>query len=368
LRRNAAPRRSLELEKEIEMKRHPASTWLACMALAALVVGCAQFQKASDTATKPFKSTRLIDLGPFADHLMAMVGDVQFGLNRARAAHILPYADGPEIERYRRMWDELQKNLSKMLAYSARVVSVSESPLNGPEQAAELARVIESLRPLEAGSTAAQFGMTDQDIRRTMVTIRYQQSLLDALAAAQPLVDQTAKYLREAIDELKEVQDQVEVVIEKKIVAAHTVPLTYRKTLQQRQSDVIRLLQRLDDFRRGDRNALAAMVNSDAELRTLLPKAAAPSSKQQGKIEAVLTDRLAAIASQQQLLEGMLTAYHTEKKELGQLADISDESLRKAKLAVLLWARAHRRLANGITQPGSLDVFHLMNRAVDKAL
>ena len=339
---------------------------LTLVVATSMVVGCSQIRKTTDTATNPFQSKQKIDLEPFAEQLFVMVGDIQFGLNRARATHLMHYTSDTEIGNYRQLWKVMQENLGKILAYSGQVVSLSESRMDGREKAADLSRFIDKIRPLESAQLEVAFGMNEQDIRQQLLAIRHQENLLDALRAAQPLVDTTVEFMVKTIDKLKIVTDKVEAKIEGKINDAHSVPLAYQKTLLERQTAIISKLQLLDSYRKGDPNALRAMARADAELKTFIHAGKASTFEGRKELEKLLTHRLTVIDGQKDLLQKALEQYRAEKKELSELTEITNQSLQKAKLAVLLWGRMHRRMANGITEPGKLNPFSLMNKAVDK--
>jgi hypothetical protein len=340
--------------------------FLALAVATLMVSGCSQIQKTTGAATKPFQSTQQLDLEPFAEQLFVMVGDIQFGLNRTRVTHLIPYTSSTEVEDYRQTWEVMQENLDKILAYSGRVVSLSESRINGNEKAADLSRFIDQIRPLESAQLDVTFGMSEQDIRQLILAIRYQESLLDALRVAQPLVDTTVKYMVESIDKLKVVKDGAEAKIDANINDSHSVPLAYPKTLLERQTAVIYQLQLLDRYRKGDSSSLKQMARADAELKTFIHAGKASTFQGQKELEKLLTHRLTVVDGQKKLLQKALEQYHAEKRELGELSEISDQNLYKAKLAVLLWGQVHRRMANGITEPGKLNLFNLLNKTVDK--
>ena len=59
---------------------------------------CASVKSTSSTVVGQFQSKQRINLSPFAEQLMNLIGDIQFGLNFRKPVYIQPYLETPEIQ------------------------------------------------------------------------------------------------------------------------------------------------------------------------------------------------------------------------------------------------------------------------------
>jgi hypothetical protein len=82
----------------------------------------------------------------------------------------------------------------------------------------------------------------------------------------------------------------------------------------------------------------------------------------------VLTARLELIDKHKRFIAGDIENFHKVLQELESLTDASDKALQKAKIAVLLWSKAHARLAAGETDPAMFDFMSVAKFAFDLIL
>jgi len=330
--------------------------------------GCATIKKTSDTVSEPFKSKKRLNLSPFAEQLSSLIGDIQFGFKTEQPIYIERFLDIPEVVEYREMFKQFRINASKLLAYSARVITLARSDKTGPERANALADYINELRPLEKTPMNVKFAMTPEKIEEILHDVRKQENLLKAINVAQPLADEVGRFMRACIDELDDVQEHVAEVLQQRIKAEHKDVLDYLITLKYRQTNTLKQLQSLHQYRSGDANAFDKVINGDPELTAIIKKDTTVTYQDLKRIEETLTDRLALFNSQFKHLSEELEYYFKQKNELNELVESSDKTLRKAKLAILVWNRVHRMMAAGVTDPATVDVFGMMKKAVDNAL
>jgi hypothetical protein len=55
--------------------------------------------------------------------------------------------------------------------------------------------------------------------------------------------------------------------------------------------------------------------------------------------------------------------YYRQQDELDTLAAVWNAELRKARVAVVAWARAHKRMAQGVIDPADVDVLGIARKA-----
>lgn len=330
--------------------------------------GCATAKKTSDTVTEPFKSKQHINLAPFAEQLATLVGDIQFGLVTKNPIYMLRFMDTPELVEYQDKFQQFRVDAGKILAYSARTITLAQSHMTAPEKVEALADYIDKLRRREKRPENAESAISPEKFDKVLNNVRRQENLLDAMRAAQPLVEEVSRNMRAYIDELDNAQEQAEEALGQRIKAEHKDVLDYSVTLKNRGSDTLQRLQNLHQYRSGDAEALEKVLQNDPELQGIIKKGAAANYKDLKKAENKLTERLELLNTQFKLLSTQLEYYVKQKNELNEFVELSDNALRKAKLAILLWTRVHRLMAAGITDPAKVDVFGLLNKAVGKVL
>jgi len=142
-------------------------------------------------------------MAPFAEHLVKLVADIQFGLSGQKPVFTRQYLDGPEAAEYIASMQEFKRNMARIIAYSGRVISLARSNLDGPKRAKALADFVDVVRPLEKGNTELKFQYTDEEVDKILENVRQQPNLLAALQTAQPLVMGAAEFLRDRVDEMK---------------------------------------------------------------------------------------------------------------------------------------------------------------------
>lgn len=329
---------------------------------------CGVVKKTSETVSDPFKSKKRLNLSPFAEQLSSLIGDIQFGFKTKQPIYIERFLDIPEVVEYREMFKQFRFNASKLLAYSARVITLAQSDMTGPERANALADYINELRPLEKTPMNVKFTLTPEKSEEILNDVRKQENLLKAINVAQPLADEVGRFMRAYVDELDDVQEHVAELLQQRIKAEHKDVLDYLITLKYRQADTLNQLQELHQYRSGDVNAFDKVISGDPELTAIKKKDTAVTYQDLKRIEETLTDRLALLNSQFKHLSVELEYYYKQKNELNELNESSDKTLRKAKLAILVWSRVHRMMAAGVTDPATVDVFGMMKKAVDSAL
>ena len=187
-------------------------------------------------------------MGPFAEHLVKLVGDIQFGLSGVRPVYTRQYLGGPETKAWIETMTQFKRNLARIIAYSGRVVSLANSRLPGPKRAQALADFVDIVRPLEKGDSQIKFKHTGEDVDKVLEQIRRQESLLAALRVAQPLVIESTRFLRDRVDEMKTNRLKVEKELEKRIEEDYKDVLTYHETLKRRQRHNFKLIGLLVKF------------------------------------------------------------------------------------------------------------------------
>jgi len=340
-----------------------------------VTVGCAGMTQTttkvagewSDQATATVSSTTRLNMAPFAEHLVKLVADIQFGLSGQEPVYTRQYLDGPEAAEFMGSMREFKRNMARIIAYSGRVISLARSNLDGPKRAKALADFVDVVRPLEKGNSELKFAYTDEDVDKILEQVRQQPDLLSALHAAQPLVMGAAEFLRDRVDEMKKNRLKVEKEIEKQIEDDYLDVLTYNETLKRRQRHNFAMINLMvDALENGNASSLDKVAAADKQLAGLLKNKKDMHANEKPVL--LVTRRLELIDKHKRFIAGDLDQFRKVLQELEALTDASDKALQKAKIAVLLWSKAHARLAAGEIDPARFDFMSVAKFAFDLIL
>jgi hypothetical protein len=325
-----------------------------------LVSGCT-------TVKKTFVSEKVVNLEPFVEQLITLIGNIQFG-TEVRTVYLESYLDIPDVVEVVAMSDQFKFNCGKIISYSSKVIALAQSDFTDMEKIEILVDFMESLRPFQKQPVMVEFGMSLDEVDRLIAEAGGQEKFLDALMTIQPIVDELSVYMRTMIDEIHVAFDDTVEVVLGNINKNHKDLLGYLATMANRRDDVLLRLQYLTDYRAGNKDVLKALAKGDPEIEKALGAGGEISYKVLNQVETVLTDRLQLLDRQNEYLASGMAAYYNERNELNSIVDKTDETLQNSKLAILLWNRVHRMMAEGITDPAKINVFGIMTGAADKLI
>ena len=319
--------------------------------------GCAKFQ-----------SSRKLDIGPFGENAMTLMGDVQAVMTMKRPFYIKPYLYGQNIEVYRKQWADLQKVLRGIVMYSTQVVSIAHAKLPEKQKAEEFALIVnQMLTPVVEHKSTVAIKINREELDKVLVDIRSSANLLDMLGAAQPMVDMIVNYTDASFELLKDslegTQRDVIVRMDERWgdLRENLVAL---KDVQQRS---LRSYALLYSYREGNPASYSALLDNDPALKQYLPASGTSGFKELDSAEARLMDRIGNIGKIQDQLRPQVERYQNESKELDDLMRANEELARKVRTAVIVWSRTHRNLSHGIPVPPEIDLYSMLTGAATQA-
>lgn len=350
--------------RDLTMKRNGIHSWaksacsiLAVLFLAASFGGCAKFQ-----------SSRKMDIGPFGENAMSLMGDVQSVMTMKRPFFTKPYMYGQNIEAYRKQWSDLQKVLRGIVMYSTQVVSIANAKISDKQRAEEMALIVnQMLTPVVEHKSTVVIKITREELDKVLADIRAKTNLLDMLGAAQPMVDTVVNYTDASFESLKDYLDgTVRDVIGRMDdrwgdLRDNVIAL---KDVQQRS---LRSYALLYSYREGNPASYNALLENDPALKQYLSASGSPAVKDLDAAENRLMDRLGNLEKIQNQLKPQVERYQGETKELDELLRAHEELARKVRTAVIVWARTHRNLSAGIPVPPEIDLYSMLTGAASQA-
>lgn len=326
---------------------------IAIFLLAIILAGCTAF-----------KSTKKINIAPFAENAVSIVGEIEYGLSKGRAIHIRSFIDGPNVQEYEKTWQKLSMFLKGIVAYSIKVVTISISDLDENKKANMLADYLEKLAVNIFDEPDVGFEMTQTQYNNSIENIRKAETYIDAMNGAQPIVDEVSRVANKIIGELKVAQENARTEVADRIVTEHESMISFRKSLKVSKTKTFRSIDFLTKYKFGNKAVLDSLFNLDPQLQDYIQPGEKYTLEVQNRIENRLMFRLETIRKIQEQIFPELEQFRTEMTELDNLIAIADRGINQSRAAIAIWRQSHQTMASGITEPAAIDLFGITKAAV----
>jgi hypothetical protein len=158
-------------------------------------------------------------MGRFAEDMIAVAGEIQYGLGQQRAGSLREYIDIPEMVPLRIEAERAKQLVRGVITYSIQLVTVGDSNKPEREKAKALAEYLEGVLPVVLEGPGPTLNLTPTRVDTILANIRAQKKYLDAIGAAQPVVDEVAIASGEIFDNLKAAMDAAILAVRNRIEA-----------------------------------------------------------------------------------------------------------------------------------------------------
>ena len=335
------------------LRRHiriPVAATLAVWTVSAL--GCASF-----------RSSKRLNLAPFAEDMIAVAGDIQFGLGQTYAVYLRGHGETPEGAEMARMAAKVRALIRGTISYALEVVALADSRMSGPERTQALADHLDDLlRPVVA-PPSAPLNFTEAQLDTILTDVRSRNTLLDGLSAAQPIVNEIARVAGEIFEDTKLALDAAAEATQRRITGEVAPVLERDAMLRELQLRAIASIDLVVRYRHGDATAADSLVALAPSLAEIASTKDGLSSDELRAIEDRLVFALRTVSDVRTQLAPDIELYWKQQAELEELVASFNTALRQARVAVIAWSRAHQRLASGITDPAEIDIFGIAKKA-----
>ncbi len=310
-----------------------------------------------------FSSSRRMNLAPFAEDMIAVAGDIQYGLGQTYAVYLRGYSENTETAQMAVMATKIRAIIRGAISYALEVVSLADSRMTGPQRTQALGDKIESLmRPVVSPPTPV-LNISYAELDTILADVRSRKNLLDGLSAAQPIINEIARVSGEIFEDAKTALDRGADATQRQISEGIAPVLARDAMLRQFQLVGTSAIGLVAQYRHGDTAAMDSLM-------ILIPSAADITNREDGlstaeltKIEDRLIFALGTVSDVRKQLAPDIELYWKQQAELEQLVASYNKALRQARVAIIAWSRAHQRLASGITDPAEIDVFGIAKKA-----
>jgi len=326
---------------------------IATAVILSLLGGCAKFS-----------SSRKMDPGPFGENVTVMVGDITSEVRQP--FYIKKYIYGPNLEEYQTEWQIMRKTLRNIVLYSTQVVNIAQSPMTERKKPNALAATLREILNPVPEERLADFQLTRPELNELIRNVEIQDTMLDALKEAQPIVDRVASYVDIHFDRVETALNKLIREIDQRMDARWHLNRENVEALYALQGRTIKSYALLYKYREGDPAGLDALRENDPALQNALGKDRPVSEKELVVTEAEIMGRLKNLYSIRDHLLPQVEQYLAEARERDELYTAHKETGKKIRTTIMLWGRAHRNLAAGIPVPPEIDLYSVMLGSIKK--
>lgn len=332
-----------------------AASLLAIVVIAAsLLAGCSRL-----------RGSRRLDVGPFSENTMGMVGELQKLYRPAMWTRLKKYQTLETVTAAQEDITKVRLLMRGITFYSTQVAALYEAPMTEDRKVRELARYMnENVRPNLPSSESSAFPVTQGYMDTLISNIETHKTMLEALGAAQPLVSLTVSAGDQLFDQLDTDIRTAANDINGRIEAEYAQLKGRITELDAMHLISVRSFTQLQRLRAGNASALDTLRQTDNGLRELLPAGRTPSTREIEAAEKFVIARTSTIKMFRDQLEPDFSVYRECQAELEMLRTQADERARLGRITLILWGRSHRNLAAGIPVPPVIDVVGVMRSTI----
>lgn len=329
---------------------------LLILGLLSLLPGCASF-----------RASRRLDVEPFAENTVGMIGEVQRATKPVTWTYLKKYETLPSIEEVRRSFAPARSLMRGVALYSTQLVSIYESDLSETRKSQELAEYLDvAVRERLRNNPTALVFLTQGALDSAVTKVGGSSGLMNALGAAQPVVSAALAYGNALYDTLDVEIDRAAADIDSRIETEFAPLKEQLATLTELELRGTRGYSLLTQYRYGNDAALDTLRAIDPQsAESLTGKRPTPVA-----LDATEKRILAQLETTTQLrahLGQEFEQYRAEQQELDQLRIQVREASRLGRITLILWARSHRNLAAGVKVPAAINVMGIVQSAAGKA-
>jgi hypothetical protein len=333
------------------------------IALACSTFGCAKFQ-----------ASRRADFTPFAEHTIESVASLDADLSGERRVLTVEYLrDRSDIyERMGPLVEHLHNVQRQMVEYSIFVGRLSKKGKSEAQQIRELADYIENLREMVGDVGPERERLSSAEAAEILEEVRSQEHILDALLAAQPVVNHVGSLATRAVKDIREFLLTLETAVNASIEADFKDLFRYDAATRSQRVQILLALEEVYRYREGDAEAISRVLESGVIPPPHIEDFDLDDSALDVTVEDYLLDRLDRLARAAEVLQPELDRYVAIQAEWDAMRQAYDLDLRKTWLVIFQWTRAHQRMASGVVDPAEwFDIedtpellFELAKRAI----
>jgi hypothetical protein len=260
----------------------------------------------------------------------------------------------------------MKKAMRGVVLYSSQLANIAQAPMTERKKPNALATTLKEIFNGMPDERLAGIRMTRAEVNELIRNVEVQDTLLDALGQAQPLIDRVANYVDSYFDRVEAALSKLVREIDEQMDARWGLNRHNVEELYALQNLTFRSYALLYKYREGDAASLAALRANDPALQTAMGKDQKVGEKELEATEAQIMARLKNLNSIREQIMPQVERYLAEARERDELYTQHKETGKKLRLTLALWARSHRNLAAGIPVPPEIDLYSVMLGSIKK--
>jgi len=320
-----------------------------------------------DTVSAKFSPQTKANMGIFADQTISMLKDTDFSFSRNETLYTREFFDvnGKEEKDVRRMRYETNEFFVSIIKYSLELVLIAETKNTAEDRVAAYAEKVANMDKDILSKLDVEPGRYD-DIKRQVAG---SEAFLDALRSAQPIINAAGRYLHRVLDESDAAIKVLADKLDAKIDEEYAEVIKYQEALETEKYNILRSLAYLYGTYKGNMDAYALLSKSESIHRKDLIPNPPPNDEDLANISGFLQKRLTALHVVEQEISSDWEIYRAAHRELDDIYDKARRKNTKARLIMLVWLRAHQKMASGVANPAEwYDIKSLPSQMINMGL
>jgi len=299
-----------------------------------------------------------LDMQPFAENTITAIGEMRKVEAPPVWIRLRPYFLHPAVIEAREHARPLFVLMRAVNAYSLQIVSLNDSRLPEAQKSRELAKFLQgaSQSALLKDEDTAQISLTDERRAAILKDIEKREKFMDALQAAEPIVNAVTNRGLELADQLDQAIGRAANAVEAEVQGTYKAMLANRTALLSLQDRTMRNLALAEGIAFGDEAAPEEVRKEVPLLADYAPAGKKPTLKDQQAMVASLAGQALRIKAALEQIEPQYQAYRESVFELDSLRAKTTENSKLARSVLMLWSRSHKNLARGVEVPPMFDL------------
>lgn len=321
---------------------------LAGVLVTCILTGC---------ATSKWMKTRRVNLAPFAEQTIAIVGQLNYRVSQEELLYLrnmIDYMGGPQfLDRYRGLEEQVVRMLKGMVAYSLQVVAISEQEISAQKKVNALADMIVALETPVLENNVVPFPVSREEFDAVIANVRSSETYLQALQESTPLINKFQEHAGNVLDEADAELLSLSIKVSNAIDRKYLSTREYFEEWRQVRDDYYDALTQLSKYAatRDQAYLNQAKKSSLIVIRESLRDKNRLTGPQLLELHKVITEEMRTVNENSEFVEADIRAYYNTIKELEDIVKNHEDGIKQIRLTFIAWNRAYSRMAAGKTDP-----------------
>ena len=280
-------------------------------------------------------SATLPDIKPFAEQTTKMASAAGNAYTQAEDLLSATDIEADQIKKLRQEWEQTRPALHAMVAYSNALAALADTGAKGGESAGAVADAVQGLLSVVGVEKVSEKLVgAIKEVNALIAAVRAKASLEEAIAQAQPAIDAMCEVIAKNLCDLEDINQAAGTEIERLHIEANKPMTSYYEALMEADKTILGILGLILDYQEGDEESLFPLKELDKGLTT--------ENVEQRRKHWI--EKSKAVQAEANRYLPKYQAYIAEKTRVNNLTNSGNEIIRKSKVAVEMWATAHRQL------------------------